>query len=274
MRKGDNDNEKSHFDDIYLKIGISMRKEGKKYILRESELADLIIGTILLESSATSISQAAYTPRGRGQNPIQVKDVTKALGGALGSVPEALFPGSTEKVMSGNNPLLRGLYNLLGANGAAAAPDFIRNYLRGQGRGEGQNPDAHQVFNVNAAAAWLKNNAQPTYNKATSGWCARYVRIAMNQGGLEAPWGMPAGDAKDYLTILPKNGWDLIALGTPPEVGDVCVIAAHPGHPHGHIAMYIGRGVWASDFIQGSMHGLKTPPPAGTVHLFRYRNRA
>lgn len=251
-----------------------MRKEGKKYILRESELADLIIGTILLESSATSISQAAYTPRGRGQNPVQVKDAWKALGGALGSVPEALFPGSTEKVMSGNNPFLRGIYNMLGATGAAAAPDFIRNYFRGQGAGQGQNPDAHQVFDVNRAAAWLQNNAQPRYNKATCGRCARYVRIAMNYGGLEAPWGMKHGDANDYLNVLPANGWDLIPVGTTPEIGDVCVVAAHPGHPSGHIAMYIGRGVWASDFIQSSMHGLRTPPPAGYIHLFRYRNRA
>ena len=250
-----------------------MRKEGKKYILRESELADLIIGTILLESSATSISRAAYTPSGRDGQRIQIKDLGQVAGGVISSVPELLFPGSTEKVMNGNNPLLRGLYNLLGANGAAAAPDFVRNVLRGQGRGQGQNPDAHQKFDVNRAAAWLQHNAHPRYNKATCGWCARYVRIAMNNGGLEAPWGMRAGGANDYLSVLPANGWDLIPIGTTPEIGDVCVVDAHPGHPRGHIAMYIGSGVWASDFIQRTMHGLATPPPAGKVYLFRYRNR-
>ena len=245
-----------------------MVKNGKKYVLRESELRDIIREMILMEAYNANDYKTAYTKNWDGK-PIQGKDLWNTAKGVISSVPEIFAPGSTEKVMAGNNPFLRGLYNLLGANGAAGNPDWIYNV--GQKPGTTPNADAHEVLDVNRACQWIIANAHP---KSTN-WCARHVRCALNYGGLGVPhtMGTLAKNAAGYLKILPANGWDKIPVSEAGQPGDVCVIAPHAGHPAGHISMCVGGGRWISDFTQKTMHGLKVPPPAGTVYVFRYRNR-
>ena len=102
--------------------------------------------------------------------------------------------------------------------------------------------------------------------------------MALNRGGLGVPYGMKADSAKYYINILPANGWEEIPTNQAGEPCDVVVIGpcvddgGNP-HPEGHMAMCLGNGVWASDFIQSTMYGLNGTPPPSAVHVFRYKNR-
>ncbi|SFL63001.1 hypothetical protein [Proteiniphilum acetatigenes] len=105
------------------------------------------------------------------------------------------------------------------------------------------------TFNINNAVNYLTNNAQ----ESSSGYCARYVREAIEAGGLSTD-GRP-GSACDYDTYLSTIGFSMVdSSGYIPQVGDIIVHEATSGHEHGHIAMYNGEQ-WVSDFFQNDMYG-------------------
>ena len=221
-----------------------MKKEGKKYVIKESELKEIVQEMLLMEFFGQSVSKDMYTTsyRNNAQN--------------TGVVPKSSNG-------NGNIDFKKYLELLFG-------DVFNKSFGQTQVVNNGKNADASQPLNVAAACNWLKQHA-----KASSiGYCARYIRQALNAGGLGVPHGMPAPDAKSYQRILPSNGWDEIPMSQAGQAGDVMVIGQYEGRPHGHIAMCIGNGRWASDFIQKTMYGLRVPPPPEFVHFYRYRNKA
>lgn len=230
-----------------------MRKEGKKYVIKESELKEIIQEMILLEvyNAADYAGMHTSNYNGKVANLGDYANALKGLAqGGFGALKN-LFGGGENQTGAG---FLGGLFN----------NDFAKQV------DSGKNADAHQVLNVADACNWLKQHAHPK----TTHYCARYVRQALNAGGLGVPHGMAAPDARYYQRILPSNGWDEIPVNQAGQPCDVVVIGQHQGHPLGHIAMCLGNGQWASDFIQKTMHGLTTPPPPEVVHVFRYRNKA
>lgn len=261
-----------------------MRKEGNKYIIKESELKGIIQEMLIMELFNPDDYKDMYL-KGNPNSPNKpLPNPGKLIGGALNivkGVPNALIPDNfKQQVANGNgnvpNDFMQWLMGSLGATAAGTAgADWAPNVLRGQKPGTGQNGDAHEKLNVAAACNWLATNA---HAKSTH-WCARYVRIALNRGGLSLPNGMPAPSAKYYVNILPANGWDEIPAAQAGQPCDVIVIDEtwSTGREHhykdGHIAMCIGNGRWASDFLQNSPSGLKYPVPPERVHYFRYRNR-
>ena len=103
-------------------------------------------------------------------------------------------------------------------------------------------------WNVDKAVETLNNNAL----SSSSGYCARYVRYALEAGGVNTN-GRP-GSAKDYDTFLFKKGFNKVSsLYYKPITGDIVVMEAFVGlkkvHPHGHIQMFNGKK-WISDFVQ------------------------
>ena len=99
-------------------------------------------------------------------------------------------------------------------------------------------------LNIDAAVTALNNNA----HSRSTGYCARYVRLALEAGGL---FGF-TGDAKDYSVQLQQRGFTVVSQsGYIPQKGDIVVFNSAPGHPSGHIAMYNGSQ-WVSDFFQNS----------------------
>lgn len=250
-----------------------MKKEGKKYLIKESELKEIIQEMMLMELFNPDDYNGMHTPGYQGTTPMP-KDYIRGAWNLVKGIPGMIIPDSwKQKAAEGNNPFAQYLLGLLGAQQAGTArPDWVPNL--GQHRGEGSNADAKQQLNVNAAVNWLRNNA----GRKSTGWCARYVRRALNRGGLQVPHGMRAPSAKFYINILPANGWQEIPANQAGELCDVVVIdpckdSTGKDHPNGHIAMCIGNGVWASDFIQRTMHGLRGTPPPGAVHVFRYKNK-
>ena len=94
----------------------------------------------------------------------------------------------------------------------------------------------------------------------SSGYCARYVREALQNGGGYKFQGV--GSAYQYHTqgVLVKAGFAQIHSGTKWQVGDVMVYQNSKQRIHGHIQIWDGRN-WISDFIQNSwvIYGGKNP---------------
>ena len=276
---------------LYNDYRIQMEKEGKKYIIKESELKDIIREMILMEWTAAPenrVNPANFKANlMNGQLPsggAQPKEVLTSLSNILRGAPNALIPDNwKEKVESGDSGFLKWLMGVLGArtNPNAKGPDSVPNlgsgkWFGGPGLGKGNNSDAHEVFYPMAAAQYLRAHATPRYIKGQNGHCARNVREALNEGGLTCPWGMfrLSGSAKGYIKILFSNGWAQINSSEAGQVGDIIVLDAFRGHPDGHVAMCCGNGQWVSDFVQGDMYGINGKVPPEVVHIFRYTNIA
>ncbi len=114
------------------------------------------------------------------------------------------------------------------------------------------------MWDARAAANHVRLHAQihSTNN------CAMYVRKAIEAGGITIS---RTNSAKDYGYSLRQAGFVEVNDGGAPRAGDVVVIQAIPGHPHGHMAMYDGSH-WVSDFVQnygfypGSAYRTAKPP--------------
>lgn len=107
-----------------------------------------------------------------------------------------------------------------------------------------------EVWDAAKAAKAIADNAEPK----SLGKCAKYVRTAMEAGGLETS-GRPVS-AKDYGPFLTGKGFKAVAKdGYTPQAGDIIVLQpTDTSSEHGHIAMYSGSE-WVSDFKQKDMWG-------------------
>lgn len=129
-----------------------------------------------------------------------------------------------------------------------------------------------QSYQVDLAVTALNANALA----CSSGWCARYVRKALEAGGLNMD--VRPRYAKDYDTFLPGKGFKEVTMSEGskyvPQKGDIVVMEAFEAgtrkHAYGHIQMYNGEK-WVSDFTQrglwpGSDYKKYTP----TYSILRY----
>ena len=114
---------------------------------------------------------------------------------------------------------------------------------------EARRPDADLLmstarngFNVDQAVNTLNLNARDN----SVGRCARYVRIALEAGGIDTT-GRPVS-ARDYGPHLERWGFRRIETANY-VAGDIVVMQAPPGSVHGHIQMHNGSQ-WVSDFRQ------------------------
>ena len=108
-------------------------------------------------------------------------------------------------------------------------------------------------WDINRAVYALTRNGLPK----STGWCAKYVRTAIEAGGIPTV-GRP-GYGGAYGTYLPtigfghlchlSDGRNDVFTGRYAQPGDIVVILPFTGHKYGHIAMYNGQQ-WISDFKQ------------------------
>lgn len=107
-------------------------------------------------------------------------------------------------------------------------------------------PATKSKFDIEKAVTALNTNAEPN----SIGRCARYVRMAINAGGVATP-SNPVS-AKDYKGYLETLGFKQVST-TSYEKGDIAVFESFQGkskfHEHGHIQMWNGTQ-WVSDFKQ------------------------
>ncbi|MFN8394278.1 MAG: peptidoglycan amidohydrolase family protein [Bacteroidia bacterium] len=180
----------------------------------------------------------------------EFKKAYKALhGGDIVADIKAEFSNS----MIFGNQLDKALGYLNASGGAAAKAPAASE---GAGKGAAQKPKAQDQkpkgqtpksnWDIDKAVQALNANA----NDSSLGKCAKYVRMAINAGGVATP-GNPVS-AKDYKGYLEKFGFKQISTASY-QKGDIAVFEAFQGdkkyHEHGHIQMYNGAQ-WVSDFKQ------------------------
>lgn len=122
-------------------------------------------------------------------------------------------------------------------------------------------------FDPNAAAEWITANASQDCLgggdgvKGITGWCGRWVRQALVNGGMYGSSlnekGGPNGG--DFKPVLESLGWKEISQKGPFQPGDVMVLqnaSNGGGGSYGHVAMFTGTGNgrsgWFSDFDQAN----------------------
>lgn len=121
--------------------------------------------------------------------------------------------------------------------------------------------------NMQLAANYATQNSQ----KGSTGYCARYVRNAIEKGAGISLSGHPEY-ARDYDTFLQTKGFVVVSKNSlsSPRVGDVAVFEATEGHRHGHIAIFNGTN-WVSDFVQSSFWVSKAYQDANNYTILRLR---
>lgn len=102
-----------------------------------------------------------------------------------------------------------------------------------------------------SAPALAASRASSVALSSSSGWCARYVRKALQFAGYDFT---PNPSAYQYATrgTLANAGFSKISNDSEPQVGDVVVYDRSAKHPHGHIQIFDGTH-WISDFRQNSI---------------------
>jgi hypothetical protein len=104
------------------------------------------------------------------------------------------------------------------------------------------------MWDKSSAVYYLQSHAEAS----SHGHCARYVRQAIERGGIILN---RTYSARNYGSSLTAAGFREVLGG--PQRGDVVVIQAIAGHPDGHMAMFDGH-IWISDFRQ--LHGFYPGP--------------
>ena len=123
-----------------------------------------------------------------------------------------------------------------------------------------QQASSYSASNTYGASKTLSSNSAPAIAAArassvalsrSSGYCARYVRKALQSAGYEFT---PNPSAYQYASrgTLAQAGFTKINNNMAPQVGDVVVYNRTSKHPHGHIQIFDGRD-WVSDFRQNSI---------------------
>jgi len=124
-----------------------------------------------------------------------------------------------------------------------------------------------KCFDAQEFAITLDQNACPT----SKGQCARYVRIALQTGGINTN-GRPNA-AGDYGPFLGSRGFGTVSADEyRAAVGDIVVFGKTAAHPYGHIAGFDGKH-WVSDFLQRMMNPYSVKSSAGPMTLYRNQNR-
>ncbi len=124
---------------------------------------------------------------------------------------------------------------------------------------------------VKANASWdldkLCSYAVGAAKGASEGRCALYVRRALEAAQVKKMFSGGLGDAKDYISSLPKIGWKNVGKNISSFAkGDIAVFPASSSK-FGHVCIWTGS-IWVSDFKQ------KTVQPSNSSNYDYYVFRA
>lgn len=207
-----------------------------------------------------------------------------------------LWLGCTQSISGRNTAMNRdNLYKMLESDRLFYARRFPHiygyKYSPDQPRddhGRWANDGSTGQTNIDGAISHLQDHAEPF----SKGYCASYVRRALNAGGFDVkpPDDGGYGYAKNFGPELEKVGFKPVATWSrqfdssklpasgylpdyTPAAGDVAIIQPYPGGKvAGHMTMYDGHQ-WISDFKQPGMW----PGPGYRLHkpdyvIYRYPN--
>jgi hypothetical protein len=94
--------------------------------------------------------------------------------------------------------------------------------------------------------------ANAAKNKKPTGFCARYITMALQKAQNKKVLNGTLGHARDYVTGLPKIGWRAIGKNLKSvQKGDIAVFPKSSSE-YGHVCVFTGS-VWVSDFVQNQV---------------------
>lgn len=120
---------------------------------------------------------------------------------------------------------------------------------KGQSSTDGKAPFKSTLSTSSMPMKAAKYARQKGLSRST-GYCARYVRQALQSAGYKF-----TGQSSAYLYhtkgTLASAGFMQIDSKTPWQIGDVMIFGSNSSHKHGHIQIWDGKN-WISDFIQST----------------------
>lgn len=153
----------------------------------------------------------------------------------------------------------------------AQRAEATRNaFLRAQSQQAAYTP--LMSLSSSAAPAIAAAHASRVAGSHSSGYCARYVRKALQAAGYEFT---PNESAYQYASrgTLAQAGFVKISNNSRPQIGDVVVFDRTSRYPHGHIQIWDGKN-WVSDFRQNDINPYRGATTYTTWRDSRYLNNA
>ena len=168
-----------------------------------------------------------------------------------------IYSTSSGAYVSSNDEISQAISNL---SAQAKQKESRLSSLNSRLYAEKQQQQVNTVPDSNSAPAIAAARASRVALSGSSGYCARYVRKALQSAGYEFT---PNPSAYQYATrgTLDKAGFSKISNDMPTQVGDVIVYDRSSKRPHGHIQIFDGTN-WISDFRQNSIS------PYGGVYAY------
>ena len=203
------------------------------------------------------IDKAPYAIPGAANRDSFYNMLVKQLGGGAVAAPPPAAPPKAVNKGDGS-----GVYKNADTSPRTSPTTEMVNNLttkkEAKAVGEGTVLKADSGKDTSKGGAALSANSRPAKAAAyarkkalsdSAGYCAKYVRLALQQGGGYKFTGWPVA-AADYANgMMSLMGMVQIDHNAPRQVGDVIVVNKSARHPYGHIQIFDGRN-WISDFIQ------------------------
>ena len=253
------DNIRSLFNDRYLDNVIEAAKEGYIVCTNMAEISDETLQKI----NDTISGQEGFTPVLSSENAENIAIMAKNIGGKggqelldfSGRMVEAAGQASWTDSMIGLDeaklPETGERKGMTTLRGEARAQLEANNGNVSWNTNGASNVAGGGAFNIQAAVNHLVGHAKSSPPPPGEGECAKYVRKAMEAGGLNTD--DRPGHAGDYGNWLLTHGWEEVTDGSL-KAGDVEVYQKTNKHQYGHLQMWSGEG-WYSDFAQKDKSG-------------------
>lgn len=187
-----------------------------------------------------------FDPSKASSTEAQTGQTTADTGGNTSS-----SSGGGLKIKTYFNKMKDGVLQIFKREGSASLPSGAQTSNNGTDPSKNADPvgiikqaTGDSKFNVDTFVSTLNKNGLGS----STGYCARYVRMALNAAGVEGTGGLYAYMYADWL---PTKGFHEISTSTSPQAGDIIVNAAkyNGKSKAGHIQGYTGSQ-WISDFKQ------------------------
>lgn len=175
---------------------------------------------------ASSVPVSSGTTQGGATQPVQTPQASGAAPSNGAGIVRGITPGQPQQTQ----------YVITGPSGGRPP--------------QGSQPERMAAF----AAARARSSS--------SGYCARYVSDAMQHAGYR----ITRGNADTYVrNALQPAGFQMIAWGSAPQVGDIVHWAQTGKHRYGHIQIWTGQN-WVSDFVQRRIVPWRDPDGSKGTH--------
>ncbi len=218
--------------------------------MKQALLILSVLGMGIAQTSAAAVTTYQTS------NTLTNTSITTSVASNYGS-SKNIYSTSSGAYVSSNDEISQAISTL---SAQAQKKESQLSSLNSRLYTEQQQQQVNTIPDRNSAPAIAAARASRVALSSSSGYCARYVRKALQSAGYEFT---PNPSAYQYATrgTLDKAGFSKISNDMPTQVGDVIVYDRSSQRPNGHIQIFDGAD-WISDFRQNSIS------PYSGVHAY------